>query len=56
MGKYIAIDIGAESGRVVVGTFADGTVKLDEVHRFANGPVQVRGHLHWDVLHLFDGD
>jgi len=54
MGKYIAIDIGAESGRVIVGIFADGTVRLEEVHRFANGPVQVRGHLHWDVLHLFD--
>jgi len=54
MGKYIAIDIGAESGRVVVGTLADGTISLEEVHRFNNGPVQVRGHLHWDALRLFD--
>ncbi len=54
MGKYIAIDIGAASGRVVVGIFDDGTIKLEEVHRFGNSPVQVSGHLHWDVLHLFD--
>lgn len=54
MGKYIAIDIGAESGRVVVGNFTGDTINLEEVHRFANGPVQVRGHLHWDVLRLFD--
>ena len=53
MGKYIAIDIGAESGRVIIGTLTDGKISLEEVHRFANGPVQVMGHLHWDALHLF---
>ena len=53
MGKYIAVDIGAESGRVIIGTLAEGKITLEEAHRFANGPVQVRGHLYWDVLHLF---
>ncbi|MCO6452868.1 MAG: rhamnulokinase [Caldilineales bacterium] len=54
MGKYIAVDIGAESGRVIVGLLGEGKLELQEVHRFANGPVRVMGHLHWDVLHLFD--
>ena len=53
MGRYIAVDIGAESGRVIAGTLAEGRLALEEIHRFANRPVQVKGHLHWDVLHLF---
>lgn len=53
MGKYIAVDIGAESGRVMIGTLAGGVLSLEEVHRFDNGPVRVMGHLHWDALHLF---
>jgi rhamnulokinase len=51
---YIACDLGAESGRVMLGTLADGKLALEEIHRFANGPVRVNGGLHWDVLRLFD--
>ncbi|HUJ08663.1 MAG TPA: rhamnulokinase family protein [Verrucomicrobiae bacterium] len=51
---YIACDLGAESGRVVLGTLADGKVGLEEIYRFANGPVRVNGTLRWDVLRLFD--
>lgn len=51
---YIACDLGAESGRVVLGTLADGKVALEEIHRFPNGPVAVNGSLRWDVLGLFD--
>lgn len=58
--KYLAVDLGAESGRVMVGEMDGGRIVLDEVHRFHNGPVQVRGgaapgssSLHWDVLALW---
>lgn len=49
-GRYVAVDLGAESGRVQLGTLAGGRVKLEEIHRFVNGPVQLPGGLHWDVL------
>lgn len=49
----LAIDIGAESGRAL-GVGFDGTrLSLEEMHRFANIPVQVRETLHWDVLRLW---
>lgn len=58
--KYLAVDLGAESGRVMVGSVDGGRITLDEVHRFHNGPVQVPGgvvpgqsSLHWDVLALW---
>ena len=40
---YLAVDLGAESGRVMAGTLAGGTVSLEEIHRFPNGPVDVAG-------------
>lgn len=51
--RYAAIDLGASSGRVVVGTITDGAVELEEVHRFWNGPVALPDGLRWDVLHLW---
>lgn len=54
MGKeFLALDLGAESGRAVVGTYAEDRVSLEEVHRFANGPVRVGGGLYWDALGVF---
>jgi len=54
--RYLALDMGAESGRGVVGTLgeADGQrrVTLDEVHRFANGPVRLGNTLVWDLPRL----
>ncbi len=47
---YLAIDMGASSGRHVVGTFDGGKLKLEEVYRFENGPVEVAGSLFWDLL------
>ncbi len=48
-----AVDLGAESGRVVVGTFDGGRLALEDVHRFPNIPVSLAGTLHWDFLRLF---
>lgn len=54
MMRYVAVDLGAESGRVIAGTLTDGRVALEEVYRFANAPVRTPDGLHWDVLRLYD--
>jgi rhamnulokinase len=51
--NYAAVDLGAESGRVMLARLDDARLTLDEVHRFANVPVQVHDTLHWDVLRLW---
>ncbi len=50
MGKksYLAFDFGASSGRAIIGQLEDGKMTLSEVHRFANGPIEVDGELFWD--------
>lgn len=53
MHNYLAIDLGAESGRTIVGSLDDGRLKLVETHRFSNQPVCLPDGLHWDVLHLW---
>lgn len=53
MPNYLAVDLGAESGRIVVGTIEDGRLSLNETQRFSNGPVRLPDGLHWDVLHLW---
>src|SRR6266481_4991026 len=49
----LAFDLGAESGRGVLGRFDGEKVDLEVVHRFANGPVRTLDTLHWDVLRLY---
>lgn len=51
---FIAVDLGAQSGRVVLGTFTPGGLDLDEVHRFPNEPVTINGILCWDTDDLFE--
>jgi len=51
--KYLAFDIGASSGRVIVGIIDDGILRLDEIYRFPNGGVQVFDSMYWDMLRLF---
>jgi rhamnulokinase len=51
--KLLAFDLGAESGRGVLGLFDGGRLRLEVVHRFANGPVRTLETMHWDVLHLY---
>ena len=53
MSDFAAIELGASSGRVVVGRLAGGRVTLEELHRFANQPVGLPDGLHWDVVHLY---
>ena len=53
MVHVIAVDLGAESGRVTRVEFDGERVRLEEVHRFPNVPVQAGGTLHWDVLRLW---
>ena len=49
MKHYLAIDIGASSGRHIVGRWEDGELKTEEVYRFPNGVTEKDGHLTWDI-------
>ncbi len=51
--NFIAVDLGASGGRVLLGKFSGERFELEELHRFPNGPVNVLGRLHWDVLGLW---
>jgi rhamnulokinase len=51
--KILAIDLGAESGRGLIGSFDGDRLSLEVVHRFANGGVATLDTLHWDVLGLW---
>jgi len=50
---YLGVDLGAESGRVMAGLWNGKTMRLEELHRFPNGPVEIAGTLRWDVLRLW---
>jgi rhamnulokinase len=50
--NLLAIDLGAESGRGVIGAFDGSTIRLEVIHRFPNGPVATLDTLHWDALRL----
>jgi len=49
---FLAVDLGAESGRAVLGRFDGERITLEEVHRFPNAPVRLPDGLHWDVLRI----
>jgi rhamnulokinase len=51
--NFLAIDLGAESGRAIVGHLRSGVLTLDEVCRFPNEPVRWNGTLQWDILRLW---
>ena len=50
---YLAVDIGASSGRHILGHVKQGRMVLEEIYRFPNGMKQIDGHLCWDVEALF---
>ena len=58
---FLAVDLGAESGRIMLGTVDGSTsaadrpkVAVEEIHRFANVPVFIQGTLRWNLPHLFN--
>ncbi len=50
---YLAVDIGASSGRLILGNLRDGKLKLEEIHRFANTPATRNGVLCWQLDKAF---
>jgi rhamnulokinase len=55
MKSFAAVDLGASSGRVMVGRVGPSAVELTATHRFPNEPVRAGGTLHWDILALYRG-
>ena len=51
--RVLAFDYGASSGRAIVGKFDGKSIVLEEIHRFANEPVNVKGTMYWDILRLY---
>lgn len=51
--SVLAFDLGASSGRAVLGTLKNGRLEMEEIHHFDNDPVQAAGRLHWDILRLY---
>jgi len=54
MTNFVAVDLGASSGRLLVGSWDKKRFHLQELHRFPNGPTQVLNHIYWDPLRLWD--
>src|SRR5437773_1982332 len=53
MARFLTFDLGAESGRAVLGTVDSGKIALQEVHRFPNEPQRILDRFHWDTVRLF---
>jgi len=51
--NILAFDLGASSGRAILGKLTDGRIEVEELHRFPNDPVQLGDRLHWDILRLY---
>ena len=51
--QFLAFDLGAESGRAIIGRLRAGVLDIREIHRFPNEPVRQNGSLQWDVLRLW---
>ncbi len=52
--SFLAFDIGASSGRAILGTLEKGKLTLTEVHRFRNAMLPLHGHFYWNIYALFD--
>ena len=53
--RYLAVDLGAESGRVMLGTLEDGRISLEELSRFSNTPIREGDAMYWNIPALLDG-
>ena len=51
--QFLAFDLGAESGRAMLGRLRDGLLDVEELHRFPNDPVHQSGRLQWDIFRLW---
>lgn len=51
---FLAIDLGASSGRAILGTIVDGILELKEINRFSNPILEINGRLYWNLFHLYD--
>ncbi|VKW40214.1 L-fuculose kinase fucK [Streptococcus pneumoniae] len=49
MEAVLAIDLGATSGRAIVGYLSENKLVMEEINRFSNLPIRVKGHLSWDI-------
>ncbi len=54
MKAYVAVDVGASSGRLMLAKKVDGKLELKEVHRFKNGFKEINGHDYWQIDHIID--
>jgi len=52
--SMLAFDVGAESGRAMLGTLAGGRLSIAELHRFPNGMLNIHGRWHWNLFRLFE--
>lgn len=52
--SFLAIDLGASSGRAILGTMENNRLELKEISRFPNPIIEVNGRLYWDLLHLYN--
>ena len=52
-GAFVAVDLGASSGRVIVAEVSPTSLELVELHRFTNTPVALPDGLHWDIVGLY---
>ena len=52
--EYLALDLGAESGRAILGSLDDRRLDIKELHRFPNRPVSMLGHMHWNIASMFE--
>lgn len=50
---FFAVDLGATSGRTILGTFTPNGLELEDVNRFPNHLIEVRGHFYWDIYELY---
>ena len=51
---FFAVDLGATSGRTILGTLADGQLQMEELTRFGNPLIEVCGHFYWDIFALYN--
>lgn len=51
--SFFAVDLGATSGRTILGSFSDKGLELEEINRFPNQLIEVRGHYYWDIYALY---